>query len=454
MIMPDIQTTEQESPFPEQSRLEDIVQDLIAQAQQLGADQVEAGVSIDAGLSVTVRLGETETLEYNRDRGLGLTVYFDQRKGSASTADFAPQSLASTVKAACDIARYTSKDEYAGLADADKLATDIPDLDLYHPWNITAEQAIELATETEDAARRVDPRIENSEGGTVFTNAGMRMKANTDGFMAGYKSSYHSLSCAVIGKQGEEMQRDFWSWSARDRADLMSAAEVGRIAGERTVRRLGTQSLSTREVPVIYAADIAGSLFGHFISAVSGNSLYRKASFLLDHLGKPVFPAFMRIHEQPLLRKAIGSAPYDSEGVATCARDIVTGGVLQGYVLNSYAARRLGMQTTGNAGGVRNLTIEPGDKDLQALLGSMDTGLLVTELIGFGVNNVTGDYSRGAAGFWVEGGEIQYPVDEITVAGNLKDMFMKIVEVGNDVDLRGNTRTGSVLIEQMMVAGA
>ena len=452
--MPDIQTIEQESPFPEQSRLEDIVQDLMAQAQQLGADQVEAGVSIDAGLSVTVRLGETETLEYNRDRGLGLTVYFDQRKGSASTADFAPESLAATVKAACDIARYTSKDEYAGLADADKLATDIPDLDLYHPWNITAEQAIELATETEDAARRVDPRIENSEGGTVFTNAGMRVKANTKGFMAGYKSSYHSLSCAVIGKQGEEMQRDFWSWSARDRADLMPAAEVGRIAGERTVRRLGTQSLSTREVPVIYAADIAGSLFGHFISAVSGNSLYRKASFLLDHLGKPVFPAFMHIHEQPLLRKAIGSAPYDSEGVATCARDIVTDGVLQGYVLNSYAARHLGMQTTGNAGGVRNLTIEPGDKDLQALLGSMDTGLLVTELIGFGVNNVTGDYSRGAAGFWVEGGEIQYPVDEITVAGNLKDMFMKIVEVGNDVDLRGNTRTGSVLIEQMMVAGA
>jgi PmbA protein len=452
--MPDIQTSEQESPFPEQSRLEDIVQDLIAQAQQQGADEVEAGVSIDAGLSVTVRLGETETLEYNRDRALGLTVYFDKCKGSASTADFAPESLAATVKAACDIARYTSKDEYAGLADPKLLATTIPDLDLYHPWNITAEQAIELATETEDAARQVDPRIENSEGGTVFTNAGMRVKANTHGFMAGYKSSYHSLSCAVIGKQEEEMQRDFWSWSARDKADLMPAAEVGRIAGERTVRRLGTQPLSTREVPVIYAADIAGSLFGHFINAVSGSSLYRKASFLLDSLGKPVFPDFMRIHEQPLLLKGLGSAPYDGEGVATRSRDIVTDGILQGYVLNSYAARRLGMQTTGNAGGVRNLTIEPGDKDLQGLLRSMDSGLLVTELIGFGVNNVTGDYSRGAAGYWVEGGEIQYPVDEITVAGNLKDMFMNIVEVGNDVDLRGNTRTGSVLIEQMMLAGA
>ncbi|MCK5382511.1 MAG: metalloprotease PmbA, partial [Gammaproteobacteria bacterium] len=336
--MPDIQTSEQESPFPEQSRLEDIVQDLIAQAQQQGADEVEAGVSIDAGLSVTVRLGETETLEYNRDRALGLTVYFDKCKGSASTADFAPESLAATVKAACDIARYTSKDEYAGLADPKLLATTIPDLDLYHPWNITAEQAIELATETEDAARQVDPRIENSEGGTVFTNAGMRVKANTHGFMAGYKSSYHSLSCAVIGKQEEEMQRDFWSWSARDKADLMPAAEVGRIAGERTVRRLGTQSLSTREVPVIYAADIAGSLFGHFINAVSGSSLYRKASFLLDSLGKPVFPDFMRIHEQPLLLKGLGSAPYDGEGVATRSRDIVTDGILQGYVLNSYAA--------------------------------------------------------------------------------------------------------------------
>jgi PmbA protein len=452
--MPDIQTNEHESPFPEQSRLEDMVQDLIVQAQQLGADEVEAGVSIDAGLAVTVRLGETETLEYNRDRALGLTVYFDHRKGSASTADFSPESLVATVQAACDIARYTSRDEYAGLADREHIATVIPDLDLYHPWDISAEQAIELAAGCEEAARQVDSRIENSEGGTVTTNAGMRVKANTHGFMAGYKSSYHSLSCAVIGRQGEEMQRDYWSWSARDPADLLPAAEVGRIAGERTARRLGTQRLSTRQVPVIYAADIASSLFGHFISAVNGSSLYRKASFLLDHLGKQVFPGFVHIHEQPLLPKGLGSAAYDREGVATRPHDIVRDGILQAYVLNSYSARRLGMVTTGNAGGVRNLTIDPGDKNLPGLLRAMDTGLLVTELIGFGVNNVTGDYSRGAAGFWVEGGEIRYPVDEITVAGNLKDMFMNIVEVGNDVDLRGNTRTGSVLLEQMMVAGA
>ena len=452
--MSDTKLTEQELPFPEQSQLEDMVQDLITQAQKAGADSVAAGVSIDAGLSVTVRLGETETLEFNRDRSLGLTVYYDHRKGSASTADFSPEGLSATVQAACDIARYTSRDECAGLADAEHMATVIPDLDLYHPWNLDAEQAIALATDCEDAARQVDARIENSEGGTVSSYVGMRVKANTHGFLAGYRSSYHSISCAVIGKQGDEMQRDYWSFSARDPADLATAAETGRIAGERTVRRLGTQRLSTRQAPVVFAADIASSLFGHFISAVSGSSLYRKSTFLLDYLGKQVFPEHLHIHEQPLLKKGLGSAPYDSEGVATQARDFIKDGILQSYVLNSYSARKLGLTTTGNAGGVRNLSIDPGDKDLNQILRSMDTGLLVTELIGFGVNNITGDYSRGAAGYWVEGGEIQYPVDEITVAGNLKDMFMNIVEVGNDVDLRGNTRTGSVLIEEMTIAGS
>jgi len=452
--MTDTRLTEQESPFPEQTQLEDMVQHVITQARKAGADGVAAGVSIDAGLSVTVRLGETETLEYNRDRSLGLTVYFEHRKGSASTADFSPQSLSSTVQAACDIARYTSRDDCAGLPDAECMATEIPDLDLYHPWNLDAEQAIVLATECEDAARQVDSRIENSEGGTVSSYVGMRVKGNTHGFLAGYRSSYHSINCSVIGKQGDEMQRDYWSFSARDPADLATAAETGRIAGERTIRRLGTKRLSTRQAPVVFAADIASSLFGHFISAVSGSSLYRKSTFLLDHLGKPVFPDHLHIHEQPLLKKCLGSAPYDSEGVATQARDFIKDGILQSYVLNSYSARKLGMTTTGNAGGVRNLTIDPGDKNLGEILRSMDTGLLVTELIGFGVNNITGDYSRGAAGFWVEGGEIQYPVDEITVAGNLKDMFMNIVEVGNDVDLRGTTRTGSVLIEEMMIAGS
>jgi len=446
--------TEAQAPFPDQSRFEDLVQEAIAQARTLGADGVEAGVSMDTGLSVTVRLGETETLEYSRDRGLGLTVYFDHRKGSASTADFSPESLRATVNAACDIARYTSSDPCAALADPERMAKSVPDLDLYHPWPLEAEQAIEVARACEDAARAVDARIVNSEGATLSSYVGLRVMGNSHGFLGGYRTSRHSIGCAVVGREGEEMQRDHWYFAARDYRDLEEPATVGRKAGERTIRRLGTRRLSTRRVPVVFAAEVAGSLFGNFISAVKGGNLYRKATFLVDHLGRQVFPGFVRIHEQPLLKKALGSAPYDNEGVATQARDIVSDGILRGYVLDSYAACRLGMATTGNAGGVRNLVIEPGGKDLPGLLRAMDTGLLVTELIGFGVNLVTGDYSRGVAGFWVEGGEVRYPVDEITIAGNLREMFAGIVEIGNDVDLRGNVRSGSVLIEQMTIAGA
>jgi len=452
--MTDITITEAESPFPEQERLESMVEDVISHAKRLGADGVEAGVSIDAGLSVTVRLGEPETLEYNRDRVLGLTVYFDHRKGSASTADFAPQSITATVQAACDIARYTSEDACAGLPDAERLAQELPELDLYHPWDLDAEHAIGIATDCEAAALAVDKRIENSEGGTVSSYVGIRVKGNSHGFLGGYRGSHHSISCSVIGRHGGEMQRDYWSETSRDSRDLPAPDVIGRVAGERTLRRLGTQRLSTREAPVVFVAEVARSLFGNFINAVTGNNLYRKSSFLLNHLGKAVFPGFMHIHEQPLLPKALGSAPYDSEGVATQARDIVTDGILRGYVLNTYTACKLGLQTTGNGGGVRNLTVEPGEHDLAGLLREMDTGLLVTELIGFGVNIVTGDYSRGAAGFWVEGGEIRYPVDEITIAGNLRDIFRGIVAVGNDVDLRGNMRTGSVLIDHMMIAGS
>ena len=452
--MSDTSLKKHEPVLPDSAQLQEIVQDAIRQAQALGADAVEAGISEDIGLSVTVRLGEAETLEYNHDRGMGLTVYFDHCKGSASTADFAPDSIRDTVQAACDIARYTSKDPCAGLADPDRLATAVPDLDLYHPWDLSAEQAIEVTRECEAAAREVDERIVNSEGATVGSYAGLRISGNSNGFLGGYRSTRHNLGCAVVGKQDGEMQRDYWNVSARDSADLDAAAAVGRRAGERTVQRLGAQRLSTRQAPVIFAAEVARGLFGSFIGAIKGGSLYRNASFLVDHLGKPVFPEFMRIHEQPLLKKGIASAPYDSEGVATQARDIVTGGVLQGYVLDSYSACRLGMETTGNAGGVRNLTIEPGERDLDGLLRAMDTGLLITETIGFGVNTVTGDYSRGVAGFWVEGGEIRYPVDEITVAGNLRDMFTAIVEVGNDFDARWATRSGSVLIERMTIAGA
>ena len=452
--MTDIQTTSGQTRFPEQSRLEGLVHDAIAQARAQGADQVEAGVSIDAGLSVTVRLGETETLEFNRDRGLGLTVYFDHRKGSASTADFEPESIRATVQAACDIARYTGEDACAGLAQAERMAQSIPELDLYHPWELEAGEAIELARECEAAARATNERIVNSEGATVSSYSGMRVSGNSHGFLGSYRSSRHSISCSVVGEQDGAMQRDHWVDIARDRHDLASPAAIGRKAGERTVQRLGARRLSTRQTPVIFAAEVARGLFGNFTSAVSGGNLYRKSSFLADHLGRQVFPGFLRIHEQPLLKKALGSAPYDGEGVATAARDIVTDGVLQGYVLDSYAACRLGMETTGNAGGVRNLTVESGDRDLAGLLRAMDTGLLVSEVIGFGVNLMTGDYSRGVAGFWVEGGEIRYPVEEITIAGNLREMFLGIAEVGNDVDLRGNVRTGSVLIEQMTVAGA
>ena len=452
--MSDTSLKKHEPALQDAVQLQDKVQEAIRQAQALGADAVEAGISEDIGLSVTVRLGEVETLEYNHDRGMGLTVYFDHCKGSASTADFSPESIRETVQAACDIARYTSQDPCAGLADPARLATDIPDLDLYHPWDLSAERAIEIARQCEAAARDVDTRIVNSEGATVGSYTGLRVSANSNGFMGAYRSTRHNLGCAVIGKQDDEMQRDYWSVSARDSVDLDAPEAVGRRAGERTVRRLGTQRLSTREVPVIFAAEVARGLFGNFIGAIKGGSLYRNASFLLDHLGKTVFPGFIHIHEEPLLKKGIASAPYDSEGVATQARDIVTDGVLRGYVLDSYSACRLGMETTGNAGGVRNLAIKPGERDLDGLLRVMDTGLLITETIGFGVNTVTGDYSRGIAGFWVEGGEIRYPVDEVTVAGNLRDMFMGIVEVGNDFDPRWATRTGSVLIEQMTVAGA
>jgi PmbA protein len=333
------------------------------------------------------------------------------------------------------------------------MACDTPDLDLDHPWALTAEQAVDVAIDCEAAAREVDERITNSDGATVSRLRGTSVYGNSHGFVGAYRGTRHSISCAVIGQQDGHMQRDYWYSVARDSSLLEDARHIGRLAAERTLSRLNARRLSTRHTPVIYEASVARGLLGHFIRAVSGGALYRKASFLLNHVGKPVFPSFVRIHEQPRLRGAIGSAPFDDEGVATHARDLVTDGVLQGYVLASYSACRLGLRTTGNAGGVRNLTIDPGGHDLPGLLKLMDTGLLVTELIGQGVNPVTGDYSRGAAGFWIEGGEIRYPVEEITIAGNLKDMFLGLQAVGNDVDLRGNIRSGSILIDRMTIAG-
>ena len=439
--------------LPEPAELEALVEQVLDEAKRLGASAAEAGVSLEAGLSVTVRLGEVETLEYHRDRGVGITVYFGQRKGSASSSDFAPHALRETVRAACDIARYTSEDAYAGLADAALMAKDVPDLDLCHPWAIDAAGGIEIAQRCEAAARGADERITNSEGATLSSHQGLRVYGNSHGFVGGYPSSRHSLSCSVIAGRDDQMQRDYWYSVARRHEEMDDAELIGRVAAERTVRRLNGRKLGTRQVPVIFAAEIATGLFRNFTSAIRGSSLYRKSSFLLDHLGKQVFPDFMHIHEQPHLRGALGSSPFDSEGVATRARDLITDGILQGYVLDSYSARKLGMQTTGNAGGVHNLTVDPGACDFDGLLREMDTGLLVTELMGQGVNMVTGDYSRGAAGFWVEGGQIQYPVEEITIAGNLKEMFKSIVGVGTDVERRGNIRTGSVLLERMTVAG-
>jgi PmbA protein len=435
------------------NQLKNLVQDFLDEALKQGASAAEAGLSVGNGLSVSARLGDVETIEYDCDQGLGITVYFGQRKGSASSSDLSPDSIKKTVSAACSIAKFSNEDEFSGLPAKDLLATNFPDLDLYHPWDIDAEQAIKLAIECENAARAYHPEISNSEGASVNSHQGIRVFGNSLGFLQGYQTTRHSLSCAVIGQRGEQMQRDYWYSVARSAADLESAAEIGKKAAERTVQRLGAKSLTTRVAPVLYSAQMAAGLLGAFIGAISGSSLYRKSTFLLDSLDTQIFPDFVRIHEQPHLKKALGSAAFDGEGVATKTRDIVSNGILRGYVLGTYSARKLGMQTTGNASGVHNLTIDPGADDFQAMLKRLDTGLLVTELMGQGVNRVTGDYSRGAAGFWVENGQVQYPVEEITIAGNLKDMFKNIVAVGNDVDLRGNTRTGSILIEQMSIAG-
>ncbi|HYA37139.1 MAG TPA: metalloprotease PmbA [Candidatus Methylomirabilis sp.] len=443
------------SDAPTRSQLTAAVEFSLAEAKKSGATAAEAGANISQGLSVTVRLGEVETVEHTRDKGLGLTVYFGQRTGSASTTDMRLEALRDTVRAACAIARYTAEDDCAGLADPGRLAKYFPDLDLYHRWHPDMPQAIELARTAESNAREADPRITNSEGASLSTHEGLEIYGNSHGFLGSQASTRHSLSLSVIAQDQGGMQRDYWYTVARDPRQLESPAGVGREAARRTLRRLGGRQLSTRECPVIFEAPIASSLLSHFVNAVRGSSLYRQASFLLDSLGKPVFAGYVRIHEQPHLAGALGSAAFDGEGVATQARDLVRGGVLQGYVLDSYSARKLKMATTGNAGGVHNLTIDPGPEslDLGKLLKRMHTGLLVTELIGFGVNIVTGDYSRGAAGFWVENGEIRYPVEEITIAGNLREMYRQLLAVGNDVDTRGNLRSGSILIENMTVAG-
>jgi len=438
---------------PDLDSLREIVALTIDTARRKGASASEAALSRSAGLDVNVRLGEVETIEHTRDNSLGVTVYFGNSKGSASSTDFTAAAVRETVDAACRIARHTAQDEFAGLADPDRMAIDPPDLDLFRPWNIDADEAIALAIEAETAAREHDARITNSDGASVSRHDGDFVYGNSHGFLQGYSSSRNGVSCVVIAEDSSGMQRGYWYSTARDPANLEPASQIGLTAARRTIGRLGARKLDTRNAPVLYEADIARGVIGHFVAAVRGANLYRKASFLVDRLGDRVMADHLRIHEQPHLRGALGSAAFDGEGVATAPRDLVSDGVLQGYVLDSYSARKLGMSTTGNAGGVHNLTVDAGAKSFEALLAEMDTGLLVTELMGMGTNIVTGDYSRGAAGFWVEGGEIAYPVEEITIAGNLADMLLGIREVGADVDTRGGIRTGSLLIEQMTIAG-
>jgi len=430
-----------------------ITRDILDQALQQGASACEAEVSEGFGQSVTVRHDEVETIEYNRDKGIGVTVYIGKQRGHASTSDLSPQAIKDTVKAALSIAKFTASDEFSGLADANLLAKDVPDLDLYHPWGQSVEESIAQAKACEAAAFSVDKRIGNSEGATVGTQESHFIYGNSLGFMGGYASSRHSISCAMIAESEQGMQRDYWYTTARDPGDLDNAQSVGLRAGERTVRRLDARKLPTMQVPVLYEASLASGLLSHFVSAVSGGSLYRKSSFLLDSLSQEIFAPFIEIKELPHLAKGLASAPFDNEGVATHARDVVSKGVLQGYFLGSYSARKLGMVTTGNAGGNHNLILSSTGQDFAQLLKMMDKGLLVTELLGQGVNPVTGDYSRGAAGFWVEHGEIQYPVEEITIAGNLKDMFKGIVAVGNDVLIRGSKQCGSILVDRMTIAG-
>ena len=427
-------------------------EDVLKVAKTLGASQAEAELSLSIGQNVSVRMQEVEHIEYNRDKGMSVTVYFGKQKGHASTSDLSPQALKDTVAAACNIAKYTAKDDFCGLADADLMASNVHDLDLHHPWDLSVDEAVLIAKQCEEAALAVDTRINNSEGASVSTGTGFFAYSNSHGFTGGYPSSRHGISCSVIAESGDSMQRDYWYATARAPEDLQSAIEIGTLAGERTVKRLNSRKIKTCQVPVLFEAPLASGLISTLISAVSGGNLYRKSSFLLNSLGQQIASPLLNINEEPHIKKGLASSPFDNEGVSTMSRQLVKDGVLQGYVLSSYAARKLGLKTTGNAGGNHNLIVQSGGLDLAGLLKEMGTGLLVTELLGHGLNMVTGDYSRGAAGYWVENGVIVHPVEEITIASNMAEMLKMIVAVGNDVLIQGSKQVGSILIERMTVA--
>lgn len=435
-------------------QLQEQVERILAEAKKQGATACEVAVSAGQGLSTSVRQGEVETVEFNRDQGFGITLYVGQRKGSASTSATGEAAIRETVAAALAIAKHASEDECAGLADSGLMATEFPELDLYHHWDIVPELAIELALSCEAAAFAEDKRISNADGTTLNTHEGCRVYGNSHGFIGGYASTRHSLSCVMIAEGEGQMQRDYWYDVNRQGQLLADPASIGRRAAQRAASRLGARPVPTCEVPVLFAAELATGLFGSFISAISGSNLYRKSSFLEGTLGQQLFPEWMTIDERPHIPRAMASASFDGDGLATYAKSFVEQGELRSYVLGTYSGRKLGMPSTANSGGIHNLFVSHGDEDQQALIKRMGRGLLVTELMGHGLNMVTGDYSRGAAGYWIENGEIQFPVQEVTIAGNLRDMFKQIVAVGSDLELRGNVRTGSVLIERMTVAGS
>lgn len=436
------------------NQLQSLSQMVLQEAKKNGASQAEVSIALNKGFSVSAHDGEVETVEYNQDKVIEIGVFFGKRSGSASLSDMRPEAVRAAVEAACHIAKFTDEDPAAGLADKEELAFNYPQLDLAYHWPVSVEQAIALACECEREALAIDKRIMSIEEASVATTDAFYLYANSHGFMGSFPHTRHEISCVAIAKQGNEMQRDYGYTVAADPSQLQSISFVAKQAAERTLRRLGARQLQTMKTPVIFIAEEARGLLGHFMSAISGGSLYRKSSFLLDHLDKQIFPAFVQIQERPWLVQALGSSPFDDDGVATRENIFIENGMLRQYALSVYSARKLGMKTTGNAGGIHNLVINPGQQDLTGLLKTMGKGLLITEMMGNGANLVTGDYSRGVGGYWVENGEIQYPVQEITVAGHLQDMYMRIQEVGNDVDVRGNIRTGSILIDEMMVAGS
>jgi len=441
-----------------QDQLKQIAQDMLRFAREKGASDAALEISEGGGLSISVRKGKTETIEQNRDKGIGITVYIGQRRGNASTSDFSEQALRDSVDAAYNIARFTAEDDCAGLPEADLLEMAPRDLKMCYPWLVTAEEAIELAKRTEAAAFAVDKRITNSEGASVHAQQSHFVAANSRGFMGGYPVSRHTISVAPIAGRGAKMQRDDWYSSHRNAKKLAEPEAIGRYAAERALAKLNARKLDTRKCPVLFEAPLAAGLLGALVQATSGGALYRKSSFLLDSLGTQIFPSHIQVQEDPHVIGAVGSSPFDDEGVKTQKRNIVTDGVLQGYFLSTYSARKLGMQTTGNAGGSHNLSLTSSltkrADNFVGMLKKMGTGLLVTELMGQGVNYVTGDYSRGASGYWVENGVIQYAVEEITIAGNMREMFRQIAAVGSDSLIRGSKQTGSILIESMTIAGS